>query len=112
MKRFIEIYYRIIKVRYYHELAINKHIFRELCINNEYLDNHKFLSLLFFIYKYKFDEIKYIFMLQKRCFLYKELYYTHSNYRIISFLCKKLNIHIDDNIRTTPTKQTSYDYEK
>ncbi|SPJ11808.1 conserved Plasmodium protein, unknown function [Plasmodium sp. DRC-Itaito] len=112
MKRFIEIYYRIIKVRYYHELPINKHIFRELCINNEFLDNHKFLSLLFFIYKYKFDEIKYIFMLQKRCFLYKELYYTHSNYRIISFLCKKLNIHIDDNMRTTPTKQTSYDYEK
>ncbi|SOV17238.1 conserved Plasmodium protein, unknown function [Plasmodium gaboni] len=112
MKRFIEIYYRIIKVRYFHELPINKHIFRELSINNEYLDNHKFLSLLFFIYKYKFDETKYIFMLQKRCFLYKELYYTHSNYRIISFLCKKLNIHIDDNIRTTPTKQTSYDYER
>ncbi|SOV81031.1 conserved Plasmodium protein, unknown function [Plasmodium sp. gorilla clade G3] len=112
MKSFIEIYYRILKVRYYHELPINKHIFRELCINNEYLDNHKFLNLLFFMYKYKFDEIKYIFMLQKRCFLYKELYYTHSNYRIVSFLCKKLNIHIDDDIRTTPTKQTSYDYER
>ncbi|CRG97474.1 conserved Plasmodium protein, unknown function [Plasmodium gallinaceum] len=112
IKNFIQIYYTIIKIRYFHEMPINKHIIRELCININYVDNNKFLRLLFYIYKYKFDEIKYLLMLQKKCFLYKDLYYTHSNYRIIEFLCKKLKINIDENIRTTPTKLTSYDYEK
>ncbi|CRH02334.1 conserved Plasmodium protein, unknown function [Plasmodium relictum] len=112
MKKFIQIYYTIIKIRYIHEMSINKHIFRELCINIDYIDNKNFLRLLFYIYKYKFLETKYLLMLQKKCFLYKDLYYTHSNYRILDFLCKKLKINIEETIRTTPTKLTSYDYEK
>ncbi|GAB68753.1 hypothetical protein PCYB_141810 [Plasmodium cynomolgi strain B] len=111
LRRYIRIYYAIVKVRYFHEMSINKHIFRELCVNREYIDNAIFLNLLFFIYKYKFDEMRYILLLQKKCALYKDLYYTHSNCRIVEFLCKKLKINLDDSVRTTPTKQTSYDYE-
>ncbi|GAW83294.1 hypothetical protein, conserved [Plasmodium gonderi] len=111
LKRFIKIYYTIVKVRYFHEMPINKHIFRELCLNTDYIDNSIFLNLLFFIHKYKFEEMKYILMLQKKCLLYKDLYYTHSNCRVVEFLCKKLKINLEENVRTTPTKQTSYDYE-
>ncbi|EUD68774.1 hypothetical protein C922_00462 [Plasmodium inui San Antonio 1] len=110
-RKYIRIYYTIVKVRYFHEMSINKHIFRELCVNREYIDNAIFLNLLFFIYKYKFDEMRYILLLQKKCALYKDLYYTHSNCRIVEFLCKKLKINLDDSVRTIPTKQTSYDYE-
>ncbi|ANQ10103.1 Uncharacterized protein PCOAH_00038080 [Plasmodium coatneyi] len=111
LRRYIRIYYTIVKVRYFHEMSINKHIFRELCVNREYIDNGIFLNLLFYIYKYKFDEMRYILLLQKKCALYKDLYYTHSNCRIVEFLCKKLKINLDDSVRTVPTKQTSYDYE-
>ncbi|CAA9990689.1 conserved Plasmodium protein, unknown function [Plasmodium knowlesi strain H] len=111
LMRYIRIYYTIVKVRYFHEMSINKHIFRELCLNREYIDNAILLDLLFYIYKYKFDEMRYILLLQKKCTLYKDLYYTHSNCRIVEFLCKKLKINLDDSVRTIPTKQTSYDYE-
>ncbi|KJP90064.1 hypothetical protein AK88_00233 [Plasmodium fragile] len=111
LRRYIQIYYTIVKVRYFHEMSINKHIFRELCLNREYIDNAIFLNLLFYIYKYNFDEMRYILLLQKKCALYKDLYYTHSNYRIVEFLCKKLKINLDDNVRSIPSKQTSYDYE-
>ncbi|KMZ97064.1 hypothetical protein PVNG_00092 [Plasmodium vivax North Korean] len=112
LRRYIRIYYTIVKVRYFHEMSINKHIFRELCLNREHIDNAIFLNLLFFIYKYKFDEMRYILLLQKKCALYKDLYYTHSNCRIMEFLCKKLKIHLDDSVWNFPTMQTSYDYEK
>ncbi|SBT82252.1 conserved Plasmodium protein, unknown function [Plasmodium ovale] len=111
IKTFTQIYILALRVRYFHKMPVNKHIFRELCINNKYIDNRKFLNFLFFLYKYKFDEMRYILMLQKRCFLYKDVYYSHSNCRIIEFLCKKLKIGLEENSRTIPTKQTSYDYQ-
>ncbi|SCM24445.1 conserved Plasmodium protein, unknown function [Plasmodium chabaudi adami] len=110
-KLFMQAYYSIVKIRYFHEIPINKHIFRELCINIDYIDKKKFIKFLFFLYKYNFGETKYILMLQKKCALYMDLYYAHSSCRIIEFLCKKLNISIDENPKSIPTKQTSYDYE-
>ncbi|CAD2112832.1 conserved Plasmodium protein, unknown function [Plasmodium vinckei] len=110
-KLFMQAYYSIVKIRYFHEMPINKHIFRELCINIDYIDKKRFIKFLFFLYKYNFGEIKYILMLQKKCALYMDLYYAHSSCRIIEFLCKKLNISIDENPKSIPTKQTSYDYE-
>ncbi|CDU20442.1 uncharacterized protein PY17X_1408800 [Plasmodium yoelii] len=110
-KLFMQAYYSIVKIRYFHEIPINKHIFRELCINIDYIDKKKFIKFLFFLYKYNFGEIKYILMLQKKCALYMDLYYAHSSCRILEFLCKKLNISIDANPKSVPTKQTSYDYE-
>ncbi|CAD2103674.1 conserved Plasmodium protein, unknown function [Plasmodium vinckei lentum] len=110
-KLFMQGYYSIVKIRYFHEMPINKHIFRELCINIDYIDKKRFIKFLFFLYKYNFGEIKYILMLQKKCALYMDLYYAHSSCRIIEFLCKKLNISIDENPKSIPTKQTSYDYE-
>ncbi|KEG04352.1 conserved Plasmodium protein, unknown function [Plasmodium vinckei vinckei] len=110
-KLFMQAYYSIVKIRYFHEMPINKHIFRELCINIDYIDKKRFIKFLFFLYKYNFGEIKYILMLQKKCALYMDLYYAHSSCRIIEFLCKKLNISIDENRKSIPTKQTSYDYE-
>ncbi|SBT31441.1 hypothetical protein POVWA2_054330 [Plasmodium ovale wallikeri] len=88
IKTFTQIYILALRVRYFHKMPVNKHIFRELCINNKYIDNRKFLNFLFFLYKYKFDEM-----------------------RIIEFLCKKLKIGLEENSRTIPTKQTSYDYQ-